>query len=90
MDYTFRDVGFELTNFDQNELILLRKQMSSFLKQARKNAKPDKCFYCGKNNPQICNSHSVPEFLLKNIAIDGELLYTNLLVNIPTEKEKKD
>lgn len=89
MDYTFRNVGFDLTNFDQNELILLRKQMSSFLKQARENAKLDKCFYCGKNNPQICNSHSVPEFLLKNIAIDGELLYTNLLVNIPTEKEKK-
>lgn len=89
MDYAFRNVGFDSTNLNQSELILVRKQMSTFQKQARENAKLNKCFYCGKDNAQICNSHSIPEFSLKNIALDGEILYTNLLVNIPTEKEKK-
>jgi len=89
MDYTFENVSFDSTKLNKRDLILVRKQMSNFQKQARENAKLNKCYYCGKDNPQICNSHSIPEFALKNIAQDGEVLYTNALVNIPTEKEKK-
>lgn len=36
MDYTFRNVGFDSTNFNQSELILARKQMSTFQKKQGK------------------------------------------------------
>ncbi|MBP3597579.1 MAG: hypothetical protein J6J60_09360 [Clostridia bacterium] len=89
MDYKFGNVEFESLKINKSDLILLRKQMSNFQKQARDNAKLNKCYYCGKDTTQICNSHSIPQFALKHIALDGEILYTNAVVKIPTEKEKK-
>ena len=51
---------------------LLRKHVD----KAFKDSIPERCLYCGAdiNYKTVCNSHSVPEYILKNIAINGYLL----------------
>lgn len=49
----------------------IRKKISKLLSEARNAAKPDKCILCGKPQTSFCNSHSVPQLSLRNIASDG-------------------
>lgn len=69
--------------------IELRKELSRMLKKARANAKPDKCIICGEPQTSFCNSHSVPQMVLKKICDDGELLYINSLVGLEAVNMKK-
>src|SRR5690625_3701773 len=59
-----------------------RKQIGRLLGESRKNAKDDKCFYCGEKCSSFCNSHSIPASFLKNIAVEGDLYNSNKLVNL--------
>lgn len=45
--------------------------------------------YCGKETTSFCNSHSIPVFCLRKIAVDGEALHTNKLVNSPLKDFSK-
>jgi hypothetical protein len=47
-----------------------RKLSSALVKEANKNLKILCCPFCGQKSPILCDSHSVPEFVLKNIADD--------------------
>lgn len=61
--------------------------MTSWLKVVNRLKK--KCLYCGKEVNSFCNSHSVPAFTLRNIAINGEVYYSNTLVDFPLLDTKK-
>lgn len=47
--------------------IKCRIKNTEFIKEANKENRVERCLFCGKKNPRLCNSHSVPEFILKNI-----------------------
>ena len=56
------------------DLINLKKDVNLVLKSARNDSKPDKCILCKQSKTSFCNSHSVPQMFLKNIAVDGKVL----------------
>lgn len=56
---------------DKNQ-IELKRFAESFFNEAKRNAKPDCCFLCGRAMESFCNSHTVPQFVLKNITVDGK------------------
>lgn len=60
--------------------IEVRKEFSSLRKQAREKAKLECCAICGKEVSSFCNSHSVPRFVLNNIATDGKVLVSNAVI----------
>jgi len=53
------------------EEIELKKRAARLMSVARQNIKLDHCFLCGKKCSSFCNSHSVPQFVLSNIADNG-------------------
>lgn len=52
-------------NSDKN---ILKKLVDDFCKEAKQIIEIIKCPICGKDGPRLCNSHSVPEFVLVNIS----------------------
>ncbi len=62
--------------------IAVRKKLSDILRQAQNDSKPDSCILCGRKVTSFCNSHSVPQMVLKNIADNGKILQSNLLVGV--------
>ena len=53
--------------------IELRKKILEAFREIRQSAKHKECVLCGNSLP-ICNSHLIPQFILKNIAANGELI----------------
>lgn len=64
------------------DVIDVRKKMNKLLSKARNSAKPEKCILCGKDQTSFCNSHSVPQLALKNIAENGKVLHASVLMGI--------
>ena len=54
--------------------IELRKQMNKMMRDATQDAKLDSCLICGKKCTSFCNSHIIPQFVLKSIAKNGLVL----------------
>lgn len=54
-----------------------KKEVYDFLKEARQSSKPAECILCGKKLGRPCKSHSIPKFVLKNIASSGHVFTTN-------------
>ncbi|HNX29551.1 MAG TPA: hypothetical protein PKN87_09135 [Syntrophomonadaceae bacterium] len=84
-DIKLLDIGledYELKKFDANK-IKYKKQISKILAESRQKAKLDTCYFCGKATSSICKSHFVPAFCLRNIAVNGEVNYSNTLINVP-------
>lgn len=68
--------------------IPFRKFQSQLLSKSRKDSKLKKCFYCGCETTKFCNSHTLPAFILRNIALDGKLYTVNKVLDCPLfEKE---
>lgn len=63
--------------------ISISKFTSRIHKKARANAKNSTCYLCGKPCSSFCNSHSVPQFALENIAENGKVAET-LQGELPT------
>ena len=63
--------------------ISISKFTSRINKKARANAKNSTCYLCGKPCSSFCNSHSVPQFALENIAENGKVAET-LQGELPT------
>lgn len=63
------------TDFEK-DVIELKKR---FLNSLKKN-KFDQCMLCGQKSSSFCYSHSVPQFVLKNIAEDGKLIQGRAIV----------
>lgn len=67
---------------DGADVIEVRKKVSKLLSKARNISKPNKCILCGKSQTSFCNSHSVPQFSLKNIAEKGKVLQATALMGL--------
>jgi len=46
------------------------------------------CLYCKRKNITYCHSHTVPQFVLKNIATEGTLKTLNAILNLPVQKSE--
>lgn len=64
------------------DIIEVKKKMSRMMSDARNESKPTSCIMCGKPKTSFCNSHSVPQLALKNIADNGKLLLASSLIGI--------
>ena len=62
--------------------IEVKKRMSRMLSKARAESKPTTCIMCGKPKTSFCNSHSVPQLSLRNVADNGKLLLASSLIGI--------
>lgn len=70
--------------YDSNqETIKNKKQFNDIIKSAQVMAKPSQCILCKKKVAGFCNSHTVPRFILENLSINGQLLYSNTLIRLP-------
>lgn len=66
-----------------------RKKSSKINKKVRENIKPKTCLICGKESSSFCNSHSIPKFVLENIAVNGQVLFGNAVINYFFEKKER-
>lgn len=64
------------------DIIEVKKKMNRLLSEARSAAKPNKCCLCGEPQTSFCNSHSVPQLALRNIADNGKVLHASALMGI--------
>ena len=62
--------------------IEVSKTISEYRRVGKQNAKPSECVLCKVENPSLCNSHSIPQFCLREIALDGKLKTYNNLIGI--------
>lgn len=67
---------------DEN-IIETRKQFSKLINKSKQQAKKSECLWCGKKITRFCNSHSLPQCILRNIDTDGKIDYFNSMVNLP-------
>lgn len=58
--------------------ISINKRIGRINAKARQNAKRDSCYVCKKTCSSFCNSHSVPLFCLKRIAVDGKVYISGI------------
>lgn len=71
------------------EVVKLKKKIGKFLKEIRQETKQEICYYCGNEFTSLCNSHSIPAFVLRNIAENGEVLTLNAFIDNPILKTDK-
>ncbi|WP_288704447.1 hypothetical protein [uncultured Ruminococcus sp.] len=72
-------INMNTDNLSKDQIIDVRKMLGQIIKQAKAQAKHETCLICGKKLP-FCNSHTVPQFCLKNIADNGKVKLFNALV----------
>ena len=53
--------------------IEINKEISRIKKEANKYTKGTNCALCGKACTSFCNSHTIPRFVIKNIAQNGKV-----------------
>lgn len=70
------------------ELINMRKKYTKLMSECREAVKGDNCMYCNKPLTSFHHSHSVPQFILYNIAKEGKVAYYNTFMGIPITKEE--
>ena len=58
------------------KIIEKKKKINSFFKNVEKRAKGKQCMICQKECSSFCNSHTIPQFILRNIASGGKV-YTS-------------
>lgn len=75
---------------DTQNKIEIRKKISNMLSEARRSAKPQRCILCGRSQSSFCNSHSVPQMFLKEIADNGMLLHVSAVMGHEFEFEFVD
>ena len=59
-----------------------KKEIARIYKKVRELSKPSSCLICGKSQTSFCNSHLIPQMVLKSIAINGKLLQASILMDI--------
>lgn len=73
-------LDFETAGMSKEEIINARKFVNDIVKDARKASKHSECLWCG-NKASLCNSHTIPQFILRNIANNGKLKPSSSLLN---------
>lgn len=81
-DMLFAYIMYRMGDDRMDNFITNKKLLANLLKEARNIAKPDKCILCGIPQTSFCNSHSVPQMVLKTIADNGKMLYANSLIGM--------
>lgn len=61
-------------------LIEARKEINKMLKESRIAGKRQRCALCGDDSCAFCNSHSIPQFILRGIASNGHVLHPSAIV----------
>ena len=61
--------------------IEFNKEYSSLIRDAKKLSNIEKCILCGEKITSSCHSHSVPKFILNNIAFEGKVAYGKALID---------
>lgn len=79
----------EMNRMVDETIIELRKEYSRLINKSKQQAKKSECLWCGKKISRFCNSHSVPQCVLKNIDVDGKLDYFNSMLNLPLINKDK-
>ena len=64
------------------DIVPIKKQINDMLRATQKKIKPDKCILCGQSKNGYCNSHSVPQMVLRSIAEQGKILQANAVVEL--------
>lgn len=72
-------INMNTDDLSNDQLIDARKMIGQLVKQAKAQAKHETCLICGQKLP-VCNSHTVPQFCLKNIADNGKVNLFNALL----------
>ena len=73
-------IDMSTDGWTQQEVIEFRKLLNQQIKNARKESRHDACLLCGKKGG-FCNSHTIPQFCLENIAWNGTLNSINTLID---------
>lgn len=59
---------------DREASIRSNKFVSRVITKAHQNIKRPTCYLCGNNCSSFCNSHSIPQFILRRIASQGKVV----------------
>ena len=76
----FSDLEKQIMNENKVEF---NKQINDFMKTSRAASKLSYCYYCGREIGSFCNSHTVPAFCLRNIAVNGKVSTLNSIIDFP-------
>lgn len=68
---------------DDERIIDAKKEYSKLHNKSVRDAKKSRCLFCGREVSSFCNSHSVPQFVLKNIGKNGYVNWMNSMFSIP-------
>lgn len=74
INYLFRKVEMRIPDIE------IKKEVSRRFQEARNNSRPDTCLLCNKKLTKLCNSHSVPQFVLKQLAENGKIMQSSFLL----------
>lgn len=66
----------------KSDFIGYKKKTNALLKECRQNSKAEMCYFCNKKCSSFCNSHSIPQFVLRNIANKGLIATPNSIIGI--------
>lgn len=69
--------------------IEINKELNNIIREAKQEAKLDKCIMCGEKTTSFCKSHSIPKLILKNITENGYLYTSNSFIEMPIIKKEK-
>lgn len=72
----------------KEKIIEARKIFSNTMKKAKDIAKSNFCLCCNKKTNGFCKSHFVPEFILRNIAVNGNVIYNMQILKSPLSKKQ--
>lgn len=74
INYLFRKVEMRIPDIE------IKKEVSRRFQEARNISRPEKCLLCDRKLTKLCNSHSVPQFVLKHLSEDGKIMQSSLLM----------
>lgn len=72
-----------------DEIINAKKKYSKLIKKSKQQAKKNECLWCGKQITRFCNSHSIPQCVLRNIDEAGKVDWFNSIVKLPLVNKDK-
>lgn len=75
-------IDFREIHPDKKSLTAFNKKFSMYKHAGEQKAKPENCMLCGKKTVSFCNSHSIPQFCLKNITREGKTKTLNQAIGI--------
>lgn len=75
-----RKIDMSAKDLSRDQMIEVRKILGDQIKNATAKSRHEKCLLCG-NVGGFCNSHTIPQFCLENIAWNGKLNSFNTLID---------